>query len=79
MNQLIYICDIYYMYIDKDGRRPVHGNDDCYAKDPHFKDLVLFYEVNQSTISEFSTVHVFPLGCFIHLILFLYLITISYW
>jgi hypothetical protein len=27
-----------------DGRRPCHGNEARYAKDPHFKDLVLFHE-----------------------------------
>jgi hypothetical protein len=27
-----------------DGRRPVHGECELYATDPHFKDLVLFYE-----------------------------------
>jgi Mannosylglycerate hydrolase MGH1-like glycoside hydrolase domain len=27
-----------------DGRRPVHGNNDRYANDPHWRDLVLFYE-----------------------------------
>ena len=27
-----------------DGRRPCHGADSRYAKDPHFKDLVLFHE-----------------------------------
>jgi hypothetical protein len=27
-----------------DGRRPVHGEDARYADDPHFRDLVLFYE-----------------------------------
>jgi hypothetical protein len=26
------------------GRRPTHGNDARYASDPHWKDLVLFYE-----------------------------------
>jgi hypothetical protein len=29
---------------DKDGRRPCHGADRRYADDPHWKDLVLFYE-----------------------------------
>lgn len=29
---------------DKDGRRPCHGPDRRYADDPHWKDLVLFYE-----------------------------------
>ena len=29
---------------DKSGRRPVHGDCDLYAGDPHFKNLVLFYE-----------------------------------
>jgi len=29
---------------DKDGRRPVHGEDSRYATDPHFRSLVLFYE-----------------------------------
>ena len=29
---------------DKDGRRACHGNDPRYASDPHWKDLVLFYE-----------------------------------
>ncbi|HEY0947025.1 MAG TPA: hypothetical protein VGD81_17215 [Opitutaceae bacterium] len=28
----------------KDGRRPVHGECPLYAGDPHFRDLVLFYE-----------------------------------
>jgi hypothetical protein len=27
-----------------DGRRPCHGDDPRYARDPHFKDLALFYE-----------------------------------
>jgi hypothetical protein len=27
-----------------DGRRPVHGGQTRYADDPHWKDLVLFYE-----------------------------------
>jgi hypothetical protein len=29
---------------DAEGHRPVNGHDDRYATDPHFKDLVLFYE-----------------------------------
>lgn len=29
---------------NKDGRRPCHGDDDRFADDPHWKDLVLFYE-----------------------------------
>jgi hypothetical protein len=29
---------------DASGRRPAHGDDRCYADDPHFRDLVLFYE-----------------------------------
>ncbi|XP_013379408.1 uncharacterized protein YMR196W-like [Lingula anatina] len=29
---------------DEDGRRPCHGNASKYAQDPHWKDLVLFYE-----------------------------------
>ncbi len=29
---------------DKDGKRPVHGEDELYQKDPFFKDLILFYE-----------------------------------
>jgi hypothetical protein len=29
---------------DRDGRRPVHGGVDRFARDPHWKDLVLFYE-----------------------------------
>ncbi|XP_060066429.1 uncharacterized protein LOC132546729 [Ylistrum balloti] len=29
---------------DKNGKRPCHGEDDKYASDPHFRDLVLFYE-----------------------------------
>ena len=29
---------------DKDGRRPCHGDDPRYTSDPHWKDLVLFYE-----------------------------------
>jgi hypothetical protein len=29
---------------DGAGRRPVHGDDDRYANDPDFRDLVLFYE-----------------------------------
>ena len=28
----------------KDGRRPVAGTEDLFNKDPHWKDLVLFYE-----------------------------------
>ena len=29
---------------DAEGRRPCHGNDACYATDPHWRDLVLFHE-----------------------------------
>jgi hypothetical protein len=29
---------------DADGRRPCHGDDRRYAEDPHWRDLVLFYE-----------------------------------
>jgi hypothetical protein len=29
---------------DRDGRRPCHGDEERYARDPAFKDLVLFYE-----------------------------------
>jgi hypothetical protein len=29
---------------DKHGRRPVHGDDPRFASDPHWRDLVLFYE-----------------------------------
>jgi hypothetical protein len=29
---------------DENGRRAVHGECDLYAKDPHFRELVLFYE-----------------------------------
>src|SRR5262249_49864500 len=29
---------------DRNGRRPAHGDDFLYASDPHWKDLVLFYE-----------------------------------
>jgi len=29
---------------DAAGRRPIHGEDSIYKDDPHFKDLILFYE-----------------------------------
>jgi len=29
---------------DANGRRPCHGNDPRYARDPHWRDLVLFHE-----------------------------------
>ncbi len=29
---------------DDNGRRPVHGDDERYRSDPHWRDLVLFYE-----------------------------------
>ena len=29
---------------DANGRRPCHGDDQRFATDPHWKDLVLFYE-----------------------------------
>ncbi len=29
---------------DENGRRPVHGDEERYGRDPHFKDLVLFHE-----------------------------------
>ena len=29
---------------DENGRRPCHGDEERYAKDEHWKDLVLFYE-----------------------------------
>ena len=29
---------------DADGHRPVHGAQAKFAKDPHWKDLILFYE-----------------------------------
>jgi len=31
-------------YKDENGRRPVHGDEERYRSDPHFKDLVLFNE-----------------------------------
>lgn len=30
--------------VDENGHRPLHGDDHIYASDPHFRDLVLFYE-----------------------------------
>ncbi len=36
------ITSIFYM--DLNGRRPVHGDEERYRSDPHFKDLVLFNE-----------------------------------
>ena len=29
---------------DETGRRPAHGDDRRYADDPHWRDLILFYE-----------------------------------
>jgi hypothetical protein len=29
---------------NSDGRRPCHGDNARYASDPHWKDLILFYE-----------------------------------
>ena len=29
---------------DETGKRPVNGNEIIYQNDPHFRDLVLFYE-----------------------------------
>ncbi|MEW6599687.1 MAG: glucosidase [Nitrospirota bacterium] len=29
---------------DREGKRPAHGDDERYRRDPHFKDLVLFHE-----------------------------------
>jgi len=29
---------------DKNGNRPIHGGDQRWAKDPHWKDYILFYE-----------------------------------
>jgi len=29
---------------DADGHRPCHGGDERYARDPHWRDLVLFHE-----------------------------------
>ena len=29
---------------DQNGRRPCHGEDLRYANDPHWRDLILFYE-----------------------------------
>src|SRR5690554_3647908 len=29
---------------DEKGRRPCHGNNEAFAKDPHWKDLLLFHE-----------------------------------
>ena len=29
---------------DENGRRPVHGTNRLYEQDPHWRDLVLFYE-----------------------------------
>lgn len=29
---------------DPQGRRPVNGKDTCYTEDPHFQDLILFFE-----------------------------------
>jgi hypothetical protein len=30
--------------VDENGKRPVHGDETIYTTDPHFRDLVLFYE-----------------------------------
>jgi hypothetical protein len=30
--------------LDTEGRRPCHGDSAVYASDPHFRELVLFYE-----------------------------------
>jgi len=30
--------------LDDNGRRPVHGREELYRTDPHFQDLILFYE-----------------------------------
>jgi hypothetical protein len=30
--------------VDSKGRRPCHGEDERYARDPHWKELVLFHE-----------------------------------
>jgi hypothetical protein len=29
---------------NENGRRPVHGREACFQVDPHWRDLVLFYE-----------------------------------
>jgi hypothetical protein len=29
---------------DENGRRPCHGDNEKFAKDPHWKDLIYFYE-----------------------------------
>jgi hypothetical protein len=29
---------------DRDGRRPCHGDDSRFSTDPHWKNLILFYE-----------------------------------
>lgn len=29
---------------DEQGKRPVHGDDDLFHADPHYRDLILFYE-----------------------------------
>ena len=28
----------------RDGRRPIYGDDERFQKDPHWRDLILFYE-----------------------------------
>jgi hypothetical protein len=32
------------LFVHEKGRRPCHGSSARYAEDPHFRDLVLFYE-----------------------------------
>ncbi|MCH6258946.1 hypothetical protein MLD52_20490 [Puniceicoccaceae bacterium K14] len=32
------------LFLSQEGKRPCHGEEERYATDPHFKDLILFYE-----------------------------------
>jgi len=32
------------LFIKENGRRPVHGGSDKFQNDPHWRDLLLFYE-----------------------------------
>ncbi|HEX4681681.1 MAG TPA: hypothetical protein VH277_03170, partial [Gemmatimonadaceae bacterium] len=32
------------LFVRHDGRRPVYGDSDCFQRDPHWRDLVLFHE-----------------------------------
>ena len=47
---------------DGDGQRPVYGGTRLFQDDPHWRDLILFYEYSTATTEPGSAPHTRPAG-----------------